>query len=484
MLGIGGFGTITPQDVFALKEAMAKQRLRKALSAGYNDPAASVAQPLVPQSMEKTLASATYRSSDAVLWKKIPKVGVSATVNEFSRIEEHGSRDVEGWFSEGGSPLLEQSTYTRDFTRVKYIGVKGATTFAMMHSRIVGANATAEAEEVDRKTLQLIGLIEDALYFGDSSINPLAFDGLRATLEKEAPANIVDLRGQVLTGRQMREDMALQRDLFATPNLVVMSHGTRAILGNLEDPAIRRNDPSGKGARVGTTAEGLNADHGLVGFDSTFFLKAKTAILGSAGVQSAAIGPDPDFAAPTAIAFDADAGDNGANVALAGAEVSNWVEDDVGVYIYRIVAVSDHGHAASIQSASVTVESGKKNTMQIDDGSNDPTKGGNSIRYYKVFRSEKDGGDGTCRFIKNVAAATGAGLTTITDFNDDIPQTSWAFSLQMTPDVVEVVRLLDMMKQDLAIRSTTKEFLLILFAAFRSRTPTKLWAWKNCGQSL
>ena len=102
----------------------------------------------------------------------------------------------------------------------------------------------------------------------------------------------------------------------------------------------------------------------------------------------------------------------------------------------------------------------------------------------KVFRSEKDGGDGTCRFIKNVAAATGAGLTTITDFNDDIPQTSWAFSLQMTPDVVEVVRLLDMMKQDLAIRSTTKEFLLILFAAFRSRTPTKLWAWKNCGQSL
>ena len=177
---------------------------------------------------------------------------------------------------------------------------------------------------------------------------------------------------------------------------------------------------------------------------------------------------------------------------LAAGETSNFgdgtggsTSDEDKHFRWAVVAVSDSGVSDPVVSdnldtagAGVTIK-GKKVTFTLS--SADAT-----VRYFRVFRvSTAAALDGSAATIAKTefafSMAKGGATTVVTDANLNIPGTAWAFSLQMTPDVVEVVRLLDMMKQDLAIVNTTKEFLLILFAAFRSRTPTKLWAWKNCG---
>lgn len=488
-----GFGAISPDELHALRDTMARNRLRKAVEAGYNTPGVSseMGGTLVPQSLEQTLASATFQAQDCVAWRSFPKTDVQATVSEFTRIEEHGNSDVDPWFAEGGKPASVQSRYTRDFTKIKYLGVEGSVTFPMMHSRIIGSSPNAEAEEATRKTLHLLGMMERAIYFGDSKMDTLAFDGLSKLIPA---ANIHDLRNQPLTGKVMREDMSFQRDLNAMPNLVLMSNASRMIIGNLGEHNIRRPvlpGQSGAGQRVGMTAVGVEADHGFVPFESTIFLKARGgATLGSFG--------------PTGLELTFTGGTQPEVVALGAGEKSNFVSDDKGHYRYVYVGVGISDDKMFVTPPLVAADAdgelvGNADKEKIRAVVVAPI----GTKYIRVYRQFKAGTADTAnppveltqeyldgaKFAFDVATRSGANagtaLTSVTavtidDLNKDIPGTTWSFSLQMTPDVVEIVRLLDLMKLDLALIDTTKKFLLILFASLRSRTPSKLWAWRNC----
>ena len=462
-----GLGEISPEEYLALHQSLREQSMRKAMTAGYGGPAAAggSGDALVPQSLEGTLASATFRKEDAVFWQTVSKKQVYATVNEFTRIERHGESEIDPFFAEGGIPLGATTSFTRAFSKIAYMGVQGSVTFPMLRSKVIGGQANAEAVEVMEKTLHLLGRIEYASYFADSRINPYAFDGLRSTLEQYAPNNIVDMRGQVLTGRQIRTDMALHRDLNAMPTHVFMSNGVRADLGNMNEGSIRRPVMPGQsagGQKVGMRADGIEADHGYVPFRSTIFLQAGGA------PNTTAIQPDPTKAPPsqptmTSIAAQVDA-------------TALFTADELGTYIYQVVAVGPNGVSLPRVTSGVTLDAvGKRIRLTIDDA------GVTDVWYYRVFRSTLDGAAATCRPVANVKK-NASGATVWDDLDADLPNTTWTFSLQMTPDVIEVIRLLDFMKQDLAIRSTTKEFLLLMFAALRSRTPTKMWAWKNCGR--
>lgn len=462
-----GLGDIGPEEYLALHEALRSQGMRKAMSAGYGGPAGAggSGDALVPQSLEGTLASATFRKEDAAFWQVVTKKQVYATVNEFTRIEKHGESEIDPFFAEGGIPLSATTQFTRAFSKITYLGVQGSVTFPMLRSKVIGGQPNAEAVEVMEKTLHLLGRIEYACYFADSRINPYAFDGLRSTLEQYAPNNIVDLRGQVLTGKQIRTDMALHRDLNAMPTHVFMSNGVRSDLGNMGEGSIRRPVMPGQsagGQKMGMRADGIEADHSYVPFRSTIFLQP------GGKHNTSAIQPDPTKAVPsqptlTSIAVQAD------TAAL-------FTDDELGTYIYQVVAVGPNGVSLPRETAGALVDAVQKRVrITLDDAAV------TDVWYYRIFRSTLGGAGTTCRYIADVKKNPD-GATVFNDLDQNLPGTSWTFSVQMTPDVIEAIRLLDFMKQDLAIRSTTKEFLLLMFASLRSRTPTKIWAWKNCGR--
>lgn len=461
-----GLGDISPEDMIAIGQAMRQHKLRKStVTAGYGGPAnaGGTGSAYVPQSLENTLAIATFRRSDCVFWNMVPKTNVFSTVNEYTRVERYGDREIDPFFAEGGLPSGSATQLTRAYSRVTYMGITGAVTFPMLRSRIIGGQANAEAAETLNKTLQLIGQLEDQCYFGDSRINPYAFDGLRSILEQSAPANIVDMRGQVLTGRKMRYDMALHRDINAQPSIVIMSNGTRVDLGNMNDGSIRRpvNGNQSAAGRLGMRAEGIDADHDYVPFKSTLFLQPK----GAPNAQ--AVQPDATKAAPLAPVFTSSA---------AGVHASaKFTDDELGTYYWKAVAVGPNGTSAPTKSDGVLLDATGKRVVHT---LNDALVTG--VWYYRFYRSARNV-DGDYKYVFSTAK-NGAGATVAYDTNDDLPGTSWAFSIEMGPDVLEVIRLLDFMKQDLAIVDTTKRFVLLMFAALRSRTPTKMWAWKNIGR--
>src|SRR5210317_1262366 len=70
--------------------------LRKSADIGYQSPAgtsggdAGNLSPLVPQSIENTLSSATYTMKELSLWPSIPKLQVTNTLHEYAVINDHG----------------------------------------------------------------------------------------------------------------------------------------------------------------------------------------------------------------------------------------------------------------------------------------------------------------------------------------------------------------------------------------------------------
>jgi hypothetical protein len=114
--GLEGFGATTAADV---------SDLRKALTAGQdlNSPGVSAGTgfPLRVESLEKTLKVVTYKMDDVKLWKSLTKLPAFNTVEEYNRLREYGSGNA-AFISEGDLPTSDDSTYSREYTVIKYLG--------------------------------------------------------------------------------------------------------------------------------------------------------------------------------------------------------------------------------------------------------------------------------------------------------------------------------------------------------------------------
>ena len=175
--------------------------LRKAGNVGYQTPAGMSGESLsalVPQSIEGTLASATFTMKEIVLWNAIAKRQVGQTVHEFNRIEEHGAQ-LDPFIAEGGAGSTNRAEYSREFVKIKYLAERREVSDVATMVGLVGPNSSAIAEETQRGTLSLMQKVEHQLFHGDSSINPLAFDGLIKQLKDGASGNVTDMQGASIT---------------------------------------------------------------------------------------------------------------------------------------------------------------------------------------------------------------------------------------------------------------------------------------------
>ena len=81
---------------------------------------------------------------------------------------------------------------------MKYLGTVRRVTHVM--SLVRPAHGKVIAHETVSGTMHLLRVVERALFYGDSSLSTLQFDGYEKLLIDNAPAtNIIDLRGQPLS---------------------------------------------------------------------------------------------------------------------------------------------------------------------------------------------------------------------------------------------------------------------------------------------
>lgn len=459
-MNIPGINEMVPvEDLQKLNEA-----LRKSTTAGYQTPAnlsgAGSLSPLIPQSLENVLASATYSMEAVQLWRNIPKTQVGQTVHEYNVIKEHGL-DLSPFMAEGGVPAANKSEYERKFVKIKYMAeLREITDVASTINPLVGPNPTALAEETERGTLRLMQKLERELWHGDEDVNALGFDGIIKQISDNS-ASVTDRAGTAATPKFLQE---LLSEVFAAPRYGAPD--TIYVEPRIHGDLIKQTNDFGRFNTISQSDGSFTFGAGdlkIMGPYGPIAVKAAPFLFNSWEAPSAASG---DLGTPSVAAAAADpAGGEGAVPA--------------GDYFYKIVAVSNslgYSEAATINGA-VTVAQGKK--VEVSCTPAGPTA---NVDFFRVYRSEKDGAADTCKLIGQIKA-NGALTVKFQDTNARIPGTSDIVMVKHSPDVMRFARLLDFMRRPLAEVKTTRPFLLMLFGAPIVAVPSKCHVIKNVGLS-
>lgn len=455
--GLDGFGAASQADV---------QDLRKALAAGQdvNAPAVAAGEgfPLRIESLERTLKVVTYRMDDVRLWRNITKLPAYNTVEEYNRLRSYGSGDGNAFIAEGDLPETDDSTYSREFSVIKYLGVTRSVTHVM--SLVRPAHGPVVAQETINGTAWLLKQVERALFFGNSSYVTQQWDGLDALITAGAPsANIIDLRGEPLS-----EDVLNDGGLTVktAPNYgrgtdVYLADGAYSDLAKSFYPAERYPiQPGGwTDGMVGLQIKGFHSMVGPIMFNPNVFIEFGD--VPSAAVGAAATRPGT----PTEDVAPAAAGTG-----------SQFTAADAGDYEYKVVAVNRYGKTAALDlTGPVTVAAGQEVTFSIGYGSPVPTA-------FEVYRSTKDGAIGTAKLAFTVAAT--ADPTVITDTNAYLPGTSTAFLIQQNVEFFSFKQLAPFVKIPLATIDTSIRWMQLLYGAPTVYAPGKAVIYRNVGRAV
>lgn len=454
-----GHGETTPQQLL---------ELRKALEFGAPTPATGgegFGWPLVPQSIEATLAIATIQAKQIRFYRAIPKPDelLKSALHEFTRQIEIGY-ELEPFVGEGVIPAEHASRYQRDYVRAKYMATLRRITDPMAVVATVGG-ADALARESLNGTLHLLAQLEKALFWGDESANPLSFDGVFATIAKKFPDNIFDLRGEPLTPDFAQELTAIMINgpRYAFPEAFWLAPSAHVSLAKQSSPnLIYLADPTNP--QMYTPAQGvlprgfIGAHNQFVTYEPSIFLEPDRL------TQSAAIGTAPEQTFTVSITVGAP----GPN------EVSLFTAKDAGKYKYAVAAYGAKGRSQTFVQAPVDVAAGQKVTITITRQA--PVV--NDIIYYQIWRSQPNGDK--LYSIGKVAYVNG-NTTTFVDLNETIAGCSWGVLLEYDPTVVQFRRLLPLLRIPFAKIDLSVRFAIVMFGMPVFETPTKIAIVKNIG---
>jgi hypothetical protein len=460
--GIEGFGQTTQQDV---------DDLNKALTAGQEiNPPGSVVPgdgfALRVESLERTLKNTTYKMDHIQFWKNIPKLPAYNTVEEFNQIQSYGENPDAGWIDEGDLPEEDDSTYERKFAIVKYLGTTRKVTHVM--SLVRPAHGNVIAQETINGTMHLLRIMERALFYGDSSLNSLQFDGFEKLLRDNAPAaNIIDLRGKPLSEDVLTDGALTIQDApnYGTPTNLYLNPKTKSDLVKTFFPK-ERYDLFQKTANgmIGLDIKGFTSPAGDVLFNPDVFITdggAPTAAVGDVAKRPSA------FTVTTAPTTPVDA-------------TAQFEADDAGDYYYKAQAVNRYGRSAAVDvpagPTAVTVAAGDKVTFGLTPGAIAPS-------YWEIYRTKVDGASGTERLILRVPHTTGAAEETINDLNASLPYTTSAFLFQQNLENMSFKQLAPMVKIPLATVDSSIRWMQLIYGVPTLYTPGKNVLYVNVGRA-
>lgn len=456
---INGFGQSTIQELEELNKALGTGQDGAAYGNGaYQDMSA-----LRPQSLEATLKVVTAEEEHIKFWKSIGKKQAYNTVEEFNVLDSYGG-DSSPFFVEGGLPNESDSNYIRQATMVKFLG----TTRVITHPATLVRNTVGDivAREQRNGTLWLLQQLERALYFGDSSIDPLAFDGVYAQVrnfvsgKSYATQHIIDMKGQPLDLNTIEDAATCIADNYGRSQLELhMTYQVHKDLSKLIFP-IQRSTDIGAPVTLGNPADGYTANFAKIKFVNNVFLKRRPNPQTTSQKGAPAIPTAPATGQLTAV--------NDSTSLL-----------DPNSYYYFVSAKNSQGESAPllVSSTAVTVTSGQRVDIVINRVVSDPV-----ATSYKVYRGTTN--DPTKAVFCFEVADAGSGTTqTISDWNFDRPGTDMAFLIDNDPEnVLTFKQLAPLMKLPLARISASERFMILLYGMLQVYNPRRIVVFKNIGK--
>lgn len=444
--------------------------LRKALSAGADrDPvtaAPGVGFPLRVESLEQTLKNTTFRMEHIRFWRLIPKIPAFNTVEEYNQVQSYGQSRLGAFMAEGALPEETDAQYERKFSYIKFMGTTRRLTHVM--SLVKPAHGNVIAQETIAGTMRLLEQIERGLYFARDDLDPLQWTGLQQMIEVGAAAsNIIDLRGKPLSEDNLT-DAALT--IMDRPNFGIATH----LLLNPKNKAdlVKTFFPRARFDQFQKT------DDGMVGLD----IRGITTPAGDVQLVPDTFIDDGGAASEVTVTGDASKRPATPSITTAATSPVNaaslFAVDDVGNYIYRVVAVNAFGNSVSVSvGAAVAVAAGDDVRFGVTPGA------GPLPSYYEIYRTALNGAAGTERLITRVRNAVGGAETTIIDLNGDLPGTFKAFMIQLNLDNIAFKQLAPMLKVPLSTQDTSIRWMQLIYGTPVLYTPRHNVLFKNIGRS-
>ncbi len=461
--GVDGFGQVSESDLMDIN---------KSLKAGQsiNAPGSAVAGDgfaMRVESLERTLKNTTFKMEHLKLWKAVPKLAAYNTVEEYNQIQSYGENPDAGWIDEGDLPESDDSTYQRKYSVVKYLGTTRKVTHVM--SLVKPAHGNQIALETINGTMHLLRIMERALFYGDSSLNALQFDGYEKLLTDNAPAtNIIDLRGKPLSEDNLTDGALTVQDApnYGTPTHLYLNPKVKADLVKSFFPK-ERHDTFSKPSNgmIGLDIAGFTSPAGDVKFESDVFIT--------------------DGGGPTAATGDASKRPGTPTITTAATTpsdaASKFVSTDAGDYIYKVQAVNRYGRSAAVavDASAITIAAGDKMTFGVT-----PAVSSTPVSSYELFRTKKSGLAGTERLILRVVNSAADAELTINDFNANLPGCSSAFLFQMNLEAMSFKQLAPMVKIPLGTIDTSIRWAQLIYGVPVIYTPGKHVLYKNVGRAV
>ena len=456
--GVEGFGEATAADVSELNKALAAGQAITGPGGTAGDGFA-----LRVESLERTLKSTTFRMEHIRFWKAVPKLPAYNTVEEHNEMSQYGANPDAGFISEGDLPEEDDSVYTRKYAVVKYLGTTRKVTHVM--SLIKPAHGNVVAQETVNGTMHLLRVMERALFYGDSSLSALQFDGFEKLMKDLCPTtNIIDLRGLPLSEDLLTDGALTVQDApnYGTPTHLYLNPKTKTDLVKAFFPKERHDTFQKQGGFIGLDIKGFTSPAGDVVFEPDVF------ITDGGGPTANAIGDASKR--PGSPTFST-------NPADTGEATAKFTADDAGDYRYKAVAVNRYGRSAAVAYGSaLTVEAGNKVTFGL-------TPSSATTGWFEIYRTAKNGAAGTERLILRVPNAAGAGETTVTDLNWNLPGCTAAFLFQLNLESLSFKQLAPMVKIPLATIDSSIRWMQLLYGTPVLYTPGKNVLYRNVGRA-
>lgn len=487
MPDMGSFNFVNFGEGYGAQSAREVDELNKALSAGagYTGAPTSLSGGGVLQveSLDASLKSVTYEMKHAKLWPMIAKDQAYNTIEEYNRVDAYGDQ-ARGFIAEGALPRSEDSSYSRQVQRVRFVGVTRELTH--VYTLVRNAHGDAIAREIRNGTMRIIEIVERALFDGhghyqdsnglfngaDAALLPeadLAWDGLDKQIRKgdsDASAKakaftgygaeesvIKDMRGEVLDEDALEDGARIVADNFGQGSIMLMDTKAHSDLARQFYPKERVNPMGVQNGKAGFVLQSFVAAAGEFALMSDVFLRPKR------GQQAVADGPaapgslTPSVTADAASLFDA---------------------DSAGTYSYKAAAINAAGEGTLSAAASQAIAAGERANILIA-----ATAGAIA---YAVYRAPV-GTAANWEFVGFVAPASVGAAATFKDLNHKLPGLSQAYLLSNDAEVLRFKQLAPLMKMDLAIVATAYRWMQLLYGTPIVYAPRKNCLYMNIGRA-
>lgn len=472
------------QGVTSAKEV---DELNKALSAGSGYTGAPTALTnggaLQVESLDASLKSVTFEMKNIKFWPMLAKDQAYNTIEEYNRVDAYGDQG-RGFIAEGALPRSEDSSYSRQVQRVRFIGVTRELTH--VYTLVRNAHGDAIAREIRNGTMRILEIVERALFDGhgsysnaglfdgsDAAILPesdLAWDGLDKQIRKgnaDASAKakaftgyglqedvIKDMRNAVLDEDALEDGARIVQENLGNANLMMLDTKSHSDLARQFYPKERVNPMGVSNGKAGFVLQSFVASAGEFNLISDVFIRPKR-------TSPAALADGP--ATPGALTPSAASNTN-----------SLFAAADVGTYHYKAAAVSIAGEGILSADASQALAAGEAASLIIP-----ATVGAIAYAMYRAPVGSATGHE----FIGFVAPSVVGGSATFVDCNHKLPGLAQSYLLSNESEVIRFKQLAPLMKMDLAIVATAYRWMQLLYGSVIVYAPRKNLLFSNIGRA-